>query len=246
MKRMLLVISICIVAKLSHSQTIRVAAAANTQFAMKEIVSLYESQTEKKVDLIVGSSGKLVAQIVSGAPYHIFISANKKYAENVYNNELASEPLYVYAKGSLVLWTTKEIDLSEGLKALANSQIKTIAIPSPKNAPYGRLAIDALNAIDIQDTIKEKLIFGSSVSQVNQYINLGTVDVGITAKSGVMAAQLKGVGTWSDIDGFGIDQAMVLLKYSETNAQDDTRMFYEFLQSKESRDIFEKHGYTVN
>lgn len=166
----------------SHSQNIKIATAANTQFAIKEIINAFEKQEGIKVVPIIGSSGKLVAQIINGAPYHIFISANMKYAEHVYNEGYAiSEPI-IYAKGSGVLWTTKnDIDISSGLNCLLSDDVKTIAIASPKNAPYGVLAVDALKENKYYDKIESKLIFGSSVSQVNQYITLGTVDIGITS-----------------------------------------------------------------
>ena len=134
---------------------IRVATAANTQFAMKEIVDVYENEVGQEVDLIFGSSGKLVAQIRGHAPYHIFVSANEKYAQSVYKQNKAIGKPIVYAKGSLVLWTTKDINLSKGLSVLKAQKIKTIAIPSPKNAPYGALAISALNDLNIYDSIKK-------------------------------------------------------------------------------------------
>lgn len=231
----------------SFGQNIKIAAAANTQFAIKDLIKAFEKEVDFKVDPIIGSSGKLVAQISNGAPYHIFISANMKYATHVFKEgHAACEPI-IYAKGSGVLWTTKNnVDISNGLSAVLNDNIKTIAIASPKNAPYGLLAVKALKEAGYYDKIETKLVFGSSVSQVNQYVTLGTVDLGITAKSIVMSPALKNTGKWIDIKGQYIDQGMIMLKYSKTHEQENTQKFYDFLQSDTAREIFEEYGYIVD
>ena len=61
-----------------------------------------------------------------------------------------------------------------------------------------------------------------------------------------MAPALKDVGKWVDIEDYYINQAMVLLKHSEINASVEAQQFYKFLKSKKARDIFKKHGYTVD
>lgn len=231
----------------SYSQNIKIAVAASTQFAIKELINEFQQQTGIEVDIIVGSSGKLVAQIISGAPYHIYISANLAYADHVYKEGYSTTKPIVYARGSGVIWTTKDdIDVSTGLGCVLMTDIKTIAIASPKIAPYGVLAVDALKASDYYKRIEDKLIFGNSISQVNQYTTLGTVDIGITAKSIVCSPRMKGVGKWIDIEGYYIDQGMVMLTYSKNHNQKNTQKFYNFLQSNTSHKIFEKHGYTVN
>jgi len=229
------------------SQNIKIAAAANTQFVIKDLIITFEKDADFEVHPIIGSSGKLVAQISHGAPYHIFISANMKYAKYLYKEGNTIAESIVYAKGSGVLWTTKtNLDLSEGLSIVLSDKVKTIAIASPKNAPYGALALEALKEADYYEKIEDKLVFGSSISQVNQYITLGTVDLGITAKSIVMSPLLKKTGVWVDIEDHYIDQGMVMLRYSELNERENAQKFFDFLQSEIAQDIFKKYGYIVN
>lgn len=231
----------------SDGQSVKIAAAANTQFAIKEIIAEFEKRENIKVLPIIGSSGKLVAQIINGAPYHIFISANMKYVNHVHSGGYSASTPINYAKGTGVIWTTRDnIDISNGLECVLNDDIKTIAIASPKNAPYGGLAVDALKKAGYYNKIESKLVFGSSVSQVNQYITLGTVDIGITSKSIVVSPAMKKTGKWIDIENETIDQGMVMLKYSKTNNQVNTVKFYIFLQSKVAGEIFTKHGYLVD
>ena len=61
---------------------IKVAVASNFYPAMKEVVLQYElkkyrSSENHKITLISGSSGKHYAQILNGAPFDIFFSADK-------------------------------------------------------------------------------------------------------------------------------------------------------------------------
>ena len=232
----------------TESQDIRinVAAAANTQFVMRELKEAFEAKHDIAVNLILGSSGKLSTQIMNGAPYHIFLAGNEAYADGLYNNMYAIEKPHIYAAGTSVLWTTKEIPISKDLTALLDNQIATIAIASPKNAPYGLLAIKVLKDAGLYEDLKEKIVYGNSIAQVNQYLSLGTVDAGITAYSTVHAPAMKNIGKWVYIPEYHIKQAMVKLIHSKTNEREATGLFYDFLQSNTACEIFTKHGYFVN
>ena len=84
-----------------------VAAAANVQFVMNELVKDFDSSTRIKTDIILNSSGKLTAQIKEGAPYDVFVSADMKYPQELYKSGYAIDSPKVYANGLLVLWTTQ-------------------------------------------------------------------------------------------------------------------------------------------
>ncbi|NRA92921.1 MAG: molybdate ABC transporter substrate-binding protein [Psychroserpens sp.] len=229
-----------------NSQNINVATSANLQFTMKEIVAEFERENDIKVSLIIGSSGKLTAQIINGAPYHIFLSADTKYADFIYEEGLALGLPKVYASGSLILWTYSNFDVSKGLKCLSESKINTIAIASPKTAPYGKLAIKALKENKLLNEINDKLIYANSIAQVNQYISLNAVDVGLSSKSSIYTPTIEDKGKWKEIESYAIEQAMVRLSFSKENAPKSTEKFYTFLSSKTAKHIFAKHGYIIN
>src|SRR5690606_5963405 len=61
------------------SEKIVIAVAANMQVPMEVIAKRFTEKHGVSCELIIGSSGKLTAQIVEGAPYDIFVAANMKY-----------------------------------------------------------------------------------------------------------------------------------------------------------------------
>jgi len=190
------------------SDSIRIAAAANMQYALVEINKAFTTKFNIKTELIFSSSGKLTAQIIEGAPYDILLSADLKYPNSIYQKGLSRSKPEIYASGQLVLWSMNE-DI-QSLQKIAEPSIKHIAIANPKTAPYGKAAIECFQNAGILKEIEDKLVFGESISQVNQFILSHSADVGITAKSAVLSNQLQGKGNWIDINNnqyHVIDQA---------------------------------------
>jgi len=228
---------------------LRVATAANLRFAMEEVNNAFEMQTGIRVEMITASSGKLTAQIKSGAPYDVFLSANYKYPQALYSEGFTTGKPVHFCSGSLVLWTNKDIPLDTTLKNFTASSIEKIGIANPQNAPYGIVAIELLKRLQMYDTIKLKLIYGENVSQLNQYVLNKAVSVGITAKSAVMAPKLKKVGKWKalPLNSYSpVKQFVVIIKKSKTKGGGLSLKYIEFLSSLKAKNILENHGYSID
>ncbi len=228
------------------AQEITVAVSANFQFAMQEIVQKFETASNIRVKTVVNSSGKLTAQIRSGAPFDLFLSADLTYPQTLFESGDAATAPKVYAYGSLILWTLKNIDLTRGLAALTDEKIHNIAIANPQTAPYGGAAIAALNHAGIYQKIQSKLVFGRNVSQTNQYVFTKAADVGLTAQSVVYLPKMHNVGRWVLVDSSAYEpvaQGAVILNYGEKQHPRETREFLDFLFSKTGRTILKKYGY---
>ena len=232
----------------SYGEMLTIAAAANVQYALNELSQKFkEKYPQVSINKIISSSGKLTAQIVRGAPYDLFLSADMKYPEFLYKKGFAVTKPVVYAKGTLVLWSMKNIPLKNGISSLLNPSIKKIAVPDPKTAPYGREAKKALEKSKIYQKVRYKLVYGESVGQATQYIYKGLVDVGFTAKSVVLSPQMKNKGRWIEIDKSlysPIKQGIVILKHGENNLY--AQKFIEFLLSDTGKKILKKYGYQVD
>jgi molybdate transport system substrate-binding protein len=226
--------------------SLTVAVAANVQFAFKDLQAAFSRETGIEVQSVIGSSGKITAQVRGGAPFDVFLSADMGYPQALYKEGLASTEPLVYGYGTLVVWTLSDVDLASGVKALADPKIAKVAIANPKLAPYGRAALEALTHYRIADTVRAKMVFGENVSQVNQYIYSRNVDAGFTAKSVVLSPTMRGKGKWFEVPQSTyqpIAQGVVILKHGADNARADCKRFIRFLASTSARKILVDYGY---
>ena len=119
-----------------YSSEITVAVAANVSYAIKPLIATFkQTYPQTNVEVILGSSGKLLAQISHGAPYDLFLSANMQYPNRLYRQGLTVGKPLIYAQGALALLATQPHDFTKGLKVLEDASIHKIAIANPKQLP---------------------------------------------------------------------------------------------------------------
>ncbi len=232
---------------IKNENSVTIATAANMQFAMEAMAEKFTDKTGIDCQLIIGSSGKLTAQITEGAPYDIFVAANMKYPQEVANRGQAAEPPQLYAYGSLVLWTVKE-GLEPSLEILTGETVSHIAIANPNTAPYGQAAIEVLQYYGLLDSISAKLVYGESIAQANQFIISGSAEIGFTALSVVLSPHVHGKGQWLAISAdlhAPVEQGVVLLK-GDKGPSEAAKKFYTFLLGPEAAGILKKYGYSVS
>lgn len=229
----------------SSRSSLKVATSANMKSAMVYIIELFQQSHDVEIDIIVGASGKLASQIEFGAPYDIFVSADTKYPNYLFELGITNEQPKVYGSGKLVLWSLKDVEPS--LTILTTPKINAIAVSNPKTAPYGELTKHVLMTLGIYETVYSKLVFGESIGQCDQYITSKSVDIGITSMASVKSNQMEGVGNWIEIDSSLYDylpQSAVLIKTKQTHAS--AQLFYDFLFSNEVKTILRSYGYQVD
>jgi len=227
---------------------ITVAAAANVQFTLDDLKAEFTRETGIGVKAVIGSSGKLTSQIENGAPFDVFLSADMKYPAKVYKDGFSLQAPKVYGYGVLVLWTIKDLDLSKGISVLSDAAIGKIALADPQLAPYGREAVNALKFYKLYESLQKKLVMGESISQANQFITTGAADIGFTAKSIVLAPNMKDKGKWIEVDPQAykpIAQGVIVLKYAQQDHLKEAAEFYDFLFSSPAQEIFKKYGYKL-
>ena len=228
------------------ADTLSVAVAANVQYAFSELQSSFEKHSVHRLQPIFGSSGKLVTQITLGAPFDVFLSADSAYPAALQQAGFTAAAPVVYARGALVLWTLKAIDLSQWQATLASAAVRRIALPNPDIAPYGREALRAIAAAGLTARLQPKLVIAESVSQANQYIHSQAVDAGFTARSVVQSEAMRGVGNWVAISAdlyHPIAQAMVTTTHGARLHAQAAQQFSAFLLSPPAREILARNGY---
>lgn len=225
-----------------------VAVAPNVKYAFDNLAAEFKKDTGIEVQGVFASSGKISSQVKSGAPFDVFLSADTEFPEILFKEGWAVTKPQVYAYGVLVLWTTKDFDLSKGLTLLADGKVQKIAIANPRLAPYGRAATQALESAKLSAAVEHKLVYGESIAQAAQYVDSGAADIGFTAKSLVIAPEMAGKGKWVEVPKAGyepIAQAVVVLKHSAETQSENARKFVDFLFTPKARAIFEKYGYVL-
>jgi molybdate transport system substrate-binding protein len=247
--RCLLLLSALLTLRAANAQDIRVAAAADLQFALDELAARYTKQTAKKVGLSYGSSGNFFAQIQNGAPFDIFFSADIDYPRRLEAAGLAAPgTLYEYAVGRIVIWMSRDtrIDLSElGWKALAQPTIQKIAIANPEHAPYGRAAVAALRNAGIYEQVRGKLVYGENIAQAAQFVASGNAQAGIIALSLGVSPAMRDGQRWEIPANMypPVEQAAVMLKSAKD--KEGARAFLAFVKSSAGRKILESYGFTL-
>jgi molybdate transport system substrate-binding protein len=231
-----------------YAAPLTVAMAANVKYAFDDLAAEFKKETGIEAQGVFGSSGKIISQVKNGAPFDVFLSADTEFAEALFKDGLAVEKPRVYVYGVLVLWTTKDFDLSKGLPLLADAAVQKIAIANPKLAPYGRAAMQAVEHAKLNALVEPKLVYGESISQTVQFVDSGAADIGFVAKSLVVAPELAGKGKWVDVprDSYEpIAQAVVVLKHGSDTQSGNAHKFVDFLFTPKARAIFEKFGYVL-
>ncbi|QNL20973.1 molybdate ABC transporter substrate-binding protein [Hyphobacterium sp. CCMP332] len=224
----------------TEEKYLSIAVSSNAQFVVKALVEEFEITEDVNIEIISSSSGKLAAQILQGAPYDIFISADRYYPDFIYGKYANCLPPKNYAKGSLILWSTV---LSEkiSLEQLKSESIENIAIANPQLAPYGKATVEFLQAINQYETLKSKLVIGENISQTALFIQSGAVQAGFTARSLMYGSSFKNESNYLEIDTSlhsPIVQAFIVLKPDTISNR-----FANFILSNDGRKILSEFGY---
>lgn len=229
---------------------ISVAVAAN----LSDVIEVFKkefaiSNPTIKVNTVLGASGKFTAQIKAGAPFDIFLSADMKFPEALYDEKFAVTKPVVYASGALAMMSTRGLDLTKGIDVITDAKVEKIALANPKTAPYGTAAVEAFKNAKVYEKVESKLVYGESISQAVQFATTAA-DVGFVHKSAFYSENMKRYiegKDWVNVDTklyTPIAQGIVVLKQAENNAE--AKAFYDFVLSIKAKQIFKNYGYLVN
>ena len=230
-----------------RSKPMIIATSANMQFATQELTRQFTEKTGTAGELVIGSSGKLTAQIIEGAPFDVFLAANMKYPNEIFKSGLAVDSPKIYAYGKLVLWSMID-GIEPSVEQLSGGSVKHVALANPKIAPYGIAAREALQHYDLLPEIEDKLVYGESIAQTNQFITSRSAELGFTAMSVVLSPQMKGKGRWIEVDKdiyTPIEQGVVIIRRKNFD-HSDAKKFVEFLFSREGKKILKDFGYLAD
>ncbi len=226
-----------------------VAAATSLNPALNEVAELFRNRTGGAVRVSYGSSGNIARQIIHGAPFEVFLSADENLVLSLVDRSLTIDGGSVYAIGRLALFVPhgssiqSDNELRDVKTAVSDGRLQRLAIANPQHAPYGRAARQLLEQVGVWDRIEDKLVLGESASQAAQFAVTGSVDAAIFSYSLTLSAVISQRGTvtllpeqWHQ----PVRHRMVLLKGAGRTAT----AFFSFMQEPATRHILATYGFT--
>lgn len=248
------------------ANNLRVAVAANFYTTLQPIAKAYEKSVHQHVDIIKGSTGKLYAQIINGAPFDVFMAADVERPQHLEQAGLiVSGSRYTFAIGQLALWephAKKRANSAMSLPQqihdeLLKGRFTRLAIANPETAPYGKAAIEVLRFLYLLKQVQPKLVYGENIAQAYQFVQSGNASMGFVAlsyvkKSYVKESNAKKPNTNNkDIDYWlpspnlysSLEQQLVILKSSKQISQ--AQRFVSFLQQKDTKIFIQDQGYLM-
>lgn len=236
--------------QLARAGEVAVAVAANFLEPLKSLRASFTKATGHEIRISAGSTGELYSQIKNGAPFDVFLAADRQHPQALEDEGLAvGGSRFTYAIGTLVLWSAdRNLIKRDGAEVLRAGTFMHLAIANPKTAPYGEAALEVLDRLGLHLALEPKIAQGQSLSQAYQFVALGSAELGFVALS-----QIRSVKPGEAPPGSfwlvpqelydPILQDAALLKRAETNPA--AKALIEFRKGPEARADIEASGYGV-
>lgn len=194
----------------------------------------------------MGSTGKLYAQILHGAPFDVLLAADRERPALLERAGLAVPgSRRTYAVGRLTLWSADpervQGDIAELLTA---GGFRRLAMANPDLAPYGAAAREVLTGFGLYAALDKKIVTAENIGQTYAMVATGNAEIGFVAASGVRST---GEGSRWDVPAdlhAPIRQDAVLLSRAENNIA--ALAFLDFLRTDRARAIISGYGYGVD
>ena len=236
------------VAPQARAQEITVAAAADLNYALKDLSDRFTKSTGTPVKLSFGSSGNMFSQIQNGAPFDLFFSADSSYPQKLADARQAdAASLRTYAVGHLVLWVPNSSPLDpQKLKMdlLSDAKVQRVAIANPQHAPYGRAAMAALEHFGLKDKIASKLVLGENISQAAQFVQSGNAQAGLIALSLALSPAMKNAGRYWELPADAYpEMQQVAAIVTASKHKPAAQAFLNYVLSPEGRAILRQYGF---
>lgn len=237
MIRLIVLIWLLFVPRLAWGGEVTVAVASNFLTTAEKIVAEFEAATGHAVTLSHGSTGQLHAQIVSGAPFDVFLSADAARPARLDESDLTRE-VRTYAVGRLVLVSRMAVARETAPDDLAGL---TVALADPTVAPYGLAATRAMEGLRL-DTATFRPVLLANVGQVAVVFATGNAEAAFVSEAQLPVLAPPHV---MDLEGLYppvVQDAALLLRAADNEA---ALAFWEWLFSERGRGVIEAAGFAL-
>lgn len=242
---------LCVSQIADASQSPLLAAASSLRSVWPALTQQFTEDTGQSAPAAsFGSSGLLSTQIINGAPFELFLSADQLSVARLPEHALAA-PARLYALGALQLVVPEHSPLAQSLtmttlaNALANTDAGSplrLAIPNTIHAPYGKAAREALEHAGIWPVPAGQLLAAENAAQSLQFVKTGAAGAAIVPQALVH----------NDTDGL-VSVAVPANTYSPVEhvvailgpATEQAKLFSSWLVSNQSHKVLENAGLQI-
>jgi molybdate transport system substrate-binding protein len=232
--RVALLLLLYTLAPMATSDEVHIAVAANFKPTAELINAYFSQQSGHQVTTSSASTGTLYSQIVYGAPFDIFLSADSTAPESLLaSGHGVTGTDNCYAIGQLALVGGKDVSTD------INNPDLSLGIANPATAPYGRAAQEVINRSQFTAGADRKLVRANNVVQAYHFWHSGSVDLALVARS--LAPQNSALipANWHT----AIEQHALLLENGRTNQA--AILYMQMLRSQPVQDIIRNAGYST-
>lgn len=233
-----------------NAEALNVAVASNMSHAISEIAASFQRNTGIQVRLTFGSSGNFTRQLIQGAPYRVFLSADGKYVRKLEENNVVLLADLAFARGRIGIFIPRNSDLyqidelSTVIKKMYHGNYSRIVMANPTHAPYGIAAQQALQKAGLWVIDKQGLLLAENAAQATQIAISGNVDVGIIPSSHALLPELADKGKFYPLPADWHAPLLHHLVLLQGASKSETQ-FFEYLQTEEAKEVLRKHGYSM-
>jgi molybdate transport system substrate-binding protein len=174
-------------------EPLRVAAASDLREALPVLARRFTELRGVEVVPTFGASGLLARQIEAGAPFALFLAANRKFVDDLAEaGFVREESVATYARGTLVLalhaGTAGEVS---SLADLKKPEVRKIALANPVTAPYGTAGRQVLERAGLWGEVESKVVQAESVRQALQFVESGNAEAGFVGSASARASEVR-------------------------------------------------------
>lgn len=225
-----------------------IAVASSLRQVWPALMHEYRELDAATPRVTFGSSGNLARQILQGAPFDLFLSADDTYPQWLIENGVTDHTPVTYAYG-LLAWVTQPdstlavwLNTTEKTPDALPAQLTRLSIANPAFAPYGIAAKEILDAYP--ESANLAFTLGENAVQALQFALSGASDGGIvplSLVSNAARAQLPPL-QFKRIDPTRhnpLVHTMILL----TEKSGGEKALFDFLLSETAQRILAQNGF---
>lgn len=221
------------------AESIQVATASNFAATLRLLTDDFQRSHDQLVNISIGSTGKLYAQLINGAPYDIYLAADANRPQKLEQAGIGAGR-FTYAIGQLAVLHSGLAKDTFSISMLSATDVKHIAIANPVIAPYGAAAKYWLESQQLWSKLQHKIIRGENVGQALQFVQSGHAQMGFVSVANLVSLNIRDYSVLNPNSYPILEQQAVRL-----NDQLNTIEFMQYLQSNEAKQIIFASGYTL-